>query len=199
MAGVPGRKTPRTHRVVQDLTHPAAHRTHGAGTATSAATTGTAHNQWGEDGHPGEDGGRRCHHHHHYQGSWGGGGHGQGEGPGHGGMIFRDLNLTPEQHQKIRIIVMSARLDAMKQAGTHKPDDMAALMNPGDPNYKAAVEAAKKRATDRIQRMSDVQQQIYNVLTPEQKTELGKRIADWKTRMAQRQQNPKGPPAPAVR
>ena len=84
-------------------------------------------------------------------------------------MIFRDLNLTPEQHQKIRIIVMSARLEAMKQAGTHKPDDMAAFMNPGDPNYKAAVEAAKKRATDRIQRMSDVQQQIYSVLTPEQK------------------------------
>lgn len=119
---------------------------------------------------------------------------------GHGGgMMFRGLNLTPEQHQKIRIIVMSARLDAMKQAGSHKPGDMTALMNPGDPNYKAAVEAAKKRATDRIQRMSDLKQQIYNVLTPEQKTELGKRIADWKTRMAQMPQAPRGPSAPIAR
>jgi Spy/CpxP family protein refolding chaperone len=115
------------------------------------------------------------------------------------GMMFRGLNLTPEQHQKIRIIVMSARLDAMKQAGTHKPGDLGALMNPGDPNYKAAVETAKKHAADRIQRMSDLKLQIYNVLTPEQKTELGKRIADWKTRMAQREQNPRGPPAPAAR
>lgn len=114
-------------------------------------------------------------------------------------MLLRDLNLTPEQHQKIRVIVMTARLDALKQAGTHKPGDMQALMNPGDPGYKAAVEAAKKRAVDRIQRMSDLKQQIYNVLTPEQRTELGQRIADWKTRMAQRERNPKGPPAPAAR
>jgi Spy/CpxP family protein refolding chaperone len=130
----------------------------------------------GDDSH-------RWHHHHHR----------------HPGMLFRDLNLTPEQHQRIRVIVMTARLDALKQAGTRKPGDMQALMNPGDPGYRAAVEAAKKRAADRIQRMSDVQQQIYSVLTPDQKTELGKRIAGWKTHMAQRERYPKDPPAPAVR
>ncbi len=153
-----------------------------------------AHGQWG-----GDDGDRW---HHHDHGGWGGRAGDDGEGGaghGHDGMLFRGLNLTPEQHQKIRIIIMSARLDAMKQAATHKPDDMAALMNPGDPGYKAAVEAAKKRAVDRIQRMSDVKLQIYNVLTPEQKAELSKRIADLKARMAQRQQNPKVPPAPAAR
>ena len=139
------------------------------------------HMQWGEDG--GDD----WHPHHH-------------NGPGAGGdLLLRGLNLTPEQHQRIRIIVMSSQLDALKQAGTHQPGDMAALLNPGDPNYKNAVEAAKKRAADRIQRMADLKLQIYNVLTPEQKTELGKHIADWKTHMAQPEQNLRGLPAPAAR
>jgi Spy/CpxP family protein refolding chaperone len=77
--------------------------------------------------------------------------------------------------------------------------DRLALMNPGDPNYAAAVQSAKKRAADRIQHMSDLKQQLYNVLTAEQKSEVQKRIAAWKTRMAQREDGSKGPPAPANR
>jgi len=118
------------------------------------------------------------------------------------GMAFRGLNLTPEQQLKMRTIVMTAKLQMMQQAGAHKPGvagDMAALLNPGDPNYKATVEAAKRRAADRIQHMSDLKLQLYNVLTPEQKSELTKRISEWKTRMAQRTDGSKGPPAPAAR
>jgi Spy/CpxP family protein refolding chaperone len=76
---------------------------------------------------------------------------------------------------------------------------MAAMMNPGDPNYAAAVQAAKKRAADRIQRFSDLTLQLYNVLTPDQKAQLSKSKATWKARMAQHAQGPKGPPAPADR
>jgi len=67
---------------------------------------------------------------------------------------------------------------------------MAVLMNPGDPNYAAAVQAAKKRAADRIQRVSDLKLQLYNVLTPDQKSQLSRSIANWKA---------KGQPAPANR
>lgn len=80
-----------------------------------------------------------------------------------------------------------------------------ALMNPGDPKYAAAVEDAKKRAADRVQHMSDLKQQLYNVLTAEQKSEVQKRIASWKARMAQHEDpargpdGSKGPPAPANR
>lgn len=121
--------------------------------------------------------------------------------PGRAGLAlaFHDLNLTPEQRQKMRTIVMTARLQMMQQAGAHKPEgpgDMAALINPGDPNYNAAVQAAKQRAADRIKHMSDLKLQLYNVLTPEQKSELTRRVSAWRAGMAQ---GPKGPPAPAAR
>ena len=126
---------------------------------------------------------------------------------GRAGMAFRGLNLTPAQRQKMRIIIMTARLQRMQQAGTHQrggAGDMAALVNPGDPNYNAAVQAAKKRAADRIQRMSDLRLQLYSVLTPEQKTELTRRVAGWKAKLAQRDEDPRSPsardqPAPAAR
>jgi Spy/CpxP family protein refolding chaperone len=161
------------------------------------------HRQWGGDEHrDGEwgHGGHHHHHHHHHRhhGGWRG-----GEGArGGAGMVFRGLNLTGEQQLKMRTIVMTAKLSMLQQAGAHKPGaagDRTALLNPGDPNYKAAVEAAKKHAADRIQRMSDLKLQLYNVLTPEQKSEFAKRISEWKTRMAQRTEGSKGPPAPAAR
>lgn len=124
----------------------------------------------------------------------------------HGGpvlaRVFHGLNLTPEQRQKMRTIVMTAHQQMAQQTAARKPggaNDLAALINPGDPNYNAAVQAAKKRAADRIQHMSELKLQLYNVLTPEQKTELTKRVAAWKASMAQRAEGPRGQPAPAAR
>ena len=140
------------------------------------------------------------HHHHHHHG------HGGMEG-GRGFMLARGLNLTDAQKQQIHTILGNARQNAMKEMKDGKPgdgkagamSDRLALMNPGDPNYAAAVQNAKKRAADRVQHMSDLKQQLYNVLTAEQKSEVQKRIASWKTRMAQREDGAKGPPAPANR
>jgi Spy/CpxP family protein refolding chaperone len=123
---------------------------------------------------------------------------------GRGLMLARGLNLSDAQKQQIHTILTTARQNSMKDGkpGDGKagpmPDRMA-LMNPGDPNYAAAVQNAKKRAADRIQHMSDLKQQLYNVLTAEQKSEVQKRIASWKTRMAQREDGSKGPPGPANR
>jgi Spy/CpxP family protein refolding chaperone len=159
----------------------------------------------------------RHHHHHHRHHGWGhghdewrgdrgdrGGEHGHGEMMGGGGlMLARGLNLTDAQKQQIHTILSTARQNAMKdKPGDGKAGPMSdrlALMNPGDPNYAAAVQSAKKRAADRIQHMSELKQQLYNVLTAEQKSEVQKRIASWKTRMAQRDEGAKGPPAPANR
>jgi protein CpxP len=126
---------------------------------------------------------------------------------GRGFMLARGLNLTDAQKQQIHTILENARQNAMKEMKDGKPGDgkggaapdRMALMNPGDPNYAAAVQNARKRAADRIQHMSDLKQQLYNVLTAEQKSEVQKRIASWKTRMAQREDDSKGPPAPANR
>jgi Spy/CpxP family protein refolding chaperone len=163
-----------------------------------------------------------CHHHHHHHGHDGwrgdrggdrGGEHGRdgmmggGMEGGRGFMLARGLNLSDAQKQQIHTILENARQNAMKEMKDGKPGDAKAggmpdrlaLMNPGDPNYAAAVQSAKKRAADRIQHMSDLKQQLYNVLTAEQKSEVQKRIASWKTRMAQREEGSKGPPSPANR
>ena len=187
-----------------------------------AGPHGDGNGEWGH----GEYHHRHHHHHHHHHHGWG---HGHGHGDhdwrgdrggeregdrGHGGMmgggglmLARGLNLTDAQKQQIHTILTTARQNSMKEMKDGKPGDgkaggmgdRLALMNPGDPNYAAAVQSAKKRAADRIQHMSDLKQQLYNVLTAEQKSEVQKRIAAWKTRMAQREDGSKGPPAPANR
>jgi Spy/CpxP family protein refolding chaperone len=50
------------------------------------------------------------------------------------------------------------------------------------------VQAAKQRASERIQAMSDLQTKIYNVLTPQQKTELSRRLAERQARWEKWQQ-----------
>jgi Spy/CpxP family protein refolding chaperone len=112
---------------------------------------------------------------------------------------FRELELTPAQQQHVHTVLSNARAHFAAKAATGAPPDMLALANPGDPGYASAVQAAKKRATDRIQQQSELNQQLYNVLTADQKAQLGKLVANWKARMAQRTDGVRGPPAPASR
>lgn len=123
---------------------------------------------------------------------------------GHPGAEFRQLDLTPEQHRRMEIIVLNARLQELQQRDAHQPapeDEFAALMNPGDPNYAAAVQEARKRAAEHVQRMSELRLQLYNVLTPEQKAEFSRRIAQRHERMRAHGEPAdfRGPPAPAAR
>ncbi len=163
------------------------------------------------------------HHHHHHCGrgrgehAWGGhgwGGHDGGDGwdgaqawhrsgpdkMAGAGLLrsFRDLDLSAAQQQQVHGILSNAHEQFATQRAGSAPD-LVALANPGDPNHAAAIQAAKKRAADRIERASELQMQLYNVLTPAQKSELSKRMADWKAHMAQRAEDTKRPPAPANR
>jgi Spy/CpxP family protein refolding chaperone len=180
-----------------------------------AGPHGDGNGEWGH----GEYHHRHHYHHHHHHHRHHGWGHGHREGHddwrgdrggmegGRGFMLARGLDLTDAQKQQIHTILEIARQNAMKEMKDRKPgdgkagapSDRLALMNPGDPSYAAAVQNAKKRAADHIQHMSDLKQQLYNVLTAEQKSEVQKRIASWKTRMAQRDDGSRGPPSPANR
>jgi len=97
---------------------------------------------------------------------------------------FRGLDLTPAQREQVHTILSSAHEQHGKMRPAGAPD-MMALANPGDPNYSTAVQAAKKRAADRIQAGSDLQLKLYNVLTPQQKTQLTKSLAERKAKMQQ--------------
>jgi Spy/CpxP family protein refolding chaperone len=132
----------------------------------------------------------------------------RGMGPGGpaGGLAllrsFHALNLTEAQQTQVHGILAKAqqtRQAAMQAMRANGPGNMAALANPGDPNYAAAVQAAKKRATDRIQQASDLHQQLYGVLTAEQKSQLSKMIADRRARLAQWSDRAKGQSSPVDR
>jgi Spy/CpxP family protein refolding chaperone len=97
----------------------------------------------------------------------------------------KQLDLTAEQQQSIKTILSTAR--AQREANAQaSPLDLTVLANPGDPNYPTALQNAKTLAADRIQRESELQNQIYNVLTPQQKTKLPQVLADMKAKFQQR-------------
>lgn len=107
-----------------------------------------------------------------------------------GGTLVRaaqQLNLTDNQKQAIRDLLKNSRQQASGQSF-----DITVLGDPGNSNYAAAMENAKTQAAQRVQRASELQQQIYNLLTTEQKQQLPKVLADMKAKMdarrAERQQ-----------
>ena len=107
----------------------------------------------------------------------------------HGGMLVgtllratHQLNLTADQQTQIKGILSAAR----NQHTTTPTTDMTVLGNPGDPNYAAALEGARSQASTRLQREIELQGQIYNVLTPDQKTKLPQVLAAMKTKAEQR-------------
>ena len=110
----------------------------------------------------------------------------------HGGMLVgvmlratRQLNLTPEQQANIKTILGNARARHQAAAGTAGVDLMT-LANPGDPNYNAALQNAKTAAANRFQRQVELQGQIYNVLTADQKAKLPQVLAEMKSKLEQR-------------
>ena len=123
-----------------------------------------------------------------------------------GGMAlareFRALNLSETQHQQVRDILDKAqqtREAAMQAMRAKGAGGMADLANPGDPKYAAAVQAAKQRASDRIQQASDLRLKLYNVLTADQKAQLSKLIADRRARLAERTDRSTGQSSPVNR
>ncbi len=91
---------------------------------------------------------------------------------------LRQLNLTAEQRSQIKSL-LSAAHGRNQSSGTA---DIAVLGNPGDPNYAAAVQAAKSVAAARWQQQIELQGQIYNLLTSEQKAQLPQVLADMKAK-----------------
>jgi Spy/CpxP family protein refolding chaperone len=121
-----------------------------------------------------------------------------GHGPGFAGepglmSVLHELDLTSAQKDQVHGI-LSAEHAQMKSERQGALADLPALGNPGDPHHAAAVQSAEKRAADRVQHRSAIDQQIYAVLTPAQQAQLPKLLADMQQRMAQHADQD-GPPA----
>jgi protein CpxP len=99
----------------------------------------------------------------------------------------KQLNLTADQQASIKTILSTARTQAKAaHAAGQSPVDMTVLANPGDPNYATALQSAKSLAATRIQNESELQSQIYNVLTAAQKAQLPAVLATMKAQAQQR-------------
>jgi periplasmic protein CpxP/Spy len=112
----------------------------------------------------------------------------------HGGFLLgmtlratKQLNLTADQQASIKTILTTARAQAKAAhaAGTSTVD-MTALANPGDANYATALQTAKTASATRIQNESEIQGQIYNVLTAAQKAQLPTVLASMQAQAAAR-------------
>jgi Spy/CpxP family protein refolding chaperone len=116
--------------------------------------------------------------------------HGRGEGGLLLGLTLRatkQLNLTAEQQASVKTILSNARAQAKAaHASAQSQLDITVLGNPGDPNYATALQSAKSLAANRIQTESELQSQIYNLLTAQQKAQLPTVLASMKAQAAQR-------------
>jgi periplasmic protein CpxP/Spy len=110
----------------------------------------------------------------------------------HGGMLVggllhatKQLGLSEQQQTTIKGILATAHAQQKAAAGTNEVD-MSVLANPGDPNYATALQAAKTRFEARMQTESELEGQIYNVLTAPQKAQLPTVLAAMKAQAEQR-------------
>ena len=102
------------------------------------------------------------------------------------GVMLRathQLNLTSDQQSAIKSLLSNART---QREASHTPVDMFTLANPGDPNYASALQSAKTVAASHLQSEVELQSQIYNILTAEQKAKLPQVLADMKSKAEQR-------------
>ena len=146
----------------------------GAGAAVAAVSTTTTPSATTTTTAP-ATGGKHWHHGH------------RGGGMLVGVMLHatKQLNLTADQQASIKTILSTARAQHQAAAGTAGVDLMT-LANPGDPNYAAALQNAKAAAATRLQNEVEVQSQIYNVLTADQKAKLPQVLAEMKSKFEAR-------------
>ena len=110
-------------------------------------------------------------------------------GEGQAGLmpLLKQLDLTDAQRQQIRTLLGNARAQ-MRSERQGQPVDLVALGDPANPQHEAAVQAAKMRAVDRVQQRSDLQQQIYALLTPAQQQKLPQLLAEAQQHLAAKEQ-----------
>jgi Spy/CpxP family protein refolding chaperone len=102
-------------------------------------------------------------------------------------MAVHQLGLTDQQKQQIHAVIEKSAEQAKANFGSHK-GQFQGLMNPGDPNYASAVQAAKDAATARIDQMSQDNTAIYNLLTEDQKAKLPQVLDGMKQHMKEHMQ-----------
>ena len=144
-----------------------------------AQTTATTQDKQATTGKRGERHGKR----------WGG--RGEGMRGGMHGMMFRGLNLTVDQKSKIKQISESfrERNQPLRQELRAKRQALRQAGAGGTFNEAAATQTLTETAGLEAKLMGErfkMRQEMLSVLTPEQKTQLEQKRADFKARAGER-------------
>jgi Spy/CpxP family protein refolding chaperone len=100
--------------------------------------------------------------------------------------LVQRLDLTDEQRQSIRSLIESSKPQQEALREQHRETMKAAMTTlPDDPNYPALIAKRKELASASIQQRSDLNVQIFALLTPEQKAQVPALIEQMKTRAKQ--------------
>lgn len=88
---------------------------------------------------------------------------------------FRRLDLSAQQWQQVRQELMNARQAQHRTPA--QPDRLRALLDPSEAGHAQAVQEAKDRAVARIEQAAQLQQRLYQILTPQQQQRFKQMLA----------------------
>ncbi len=101
--------------------------------------------------------------------------------------LVQKLDLTDEQRESLRALLDSSKAQRQSLREQQRANMQAALTTlPDDPSYLAMIEKRKQLAAEAIQQRSDLNVQIYGLLTPEQKAKVPALIEEMKATAKQR-------------
>jgi periplasmic protein CpxP/Spy len=117
--------------------------------------------------------------------------------PHHGGGAFggepslarvvENLELSESQRASIRSLMDASKAERNAMRSEHREVMQASMRTlPDDPNYVALVEKRKQLTSQAIQQRSDLNSQIYAVLTPEQKAKVPQLLEESRSKMKER-------------
>jgi protein CpxP len=121
------------------------------------------------------------------------GGRGDGEGRGwggeRGGMMFKDINLTDDQKARMKQIGQSfrERTQSLHQELRAKRQELRQASESGTFNEALATQKLQESASLEAKLMGEqfrMRQEMQSVLTPEQKTQLEQKRAEFKAKRA---------------
>lgn len=101
--------------------------------------------------------------------------------------LVQKLDLTDEQRQSLEALLESSKDQRQSLHEQQRANFEASLTTlPDDPSYPAMIEKRKQLAVESIQQRSDLNVQIYALLTPEQKAKVPALIEETKAQMMER-------------
>jgi Spy/CpxP family protein refolding chaperone len=130
-----------------------------------------------------------------------------GKGMMDGMGMFRGIDLTPEQRQKIQVIYYEgkAKIAAMPRAANQEAGEWQNLLTADkfdEAQVRQQLEGRMKAQIDRRVQMAKVHYDLYQVLTPEQKAQVKKnhetRMAHFNQRMNGNGMGPHNPNCPMM-